>query len=106
MKTKLANVKYIGLPIPKGTESVNESIAVVSRPYALAVNNISTRVCFLLFQRRTEYHKYQATMVKCSCKPTRRSNALRRSSNRQHPTVTTFQLELEIALIRDDRKHA
>ena len=60
MKTKLANVKYIGLPIPKGTESVNESIAVVSRPYALAVNNISTRVYFLLFQRRTEYHKYQS----------------------------------------------
>ena len=34
MKTKLANVRYTDLPIPKGTESVNESIAVVFRPYA------------------------------------------------------------------------
>ena len=31
---KMVNVKYIGLPIPKGTESVNESIAVVFRTYA------------------------------------------------------------------------
>ena len=40
MKTKMANVKCIGLPIPKGTESVNESISCVSRRYALTVNNI------------------------------------------------------------------